>query len=122
MTVQRGTLPAFELPQEQIAVDEFGGEVIVRGMDMAQQLRFSSLRRRLTSPLDGENAEQAAERAGGELLPFVLSICVVLDDGKPAYPDEQWRIFGARHPDVALSLFNKAMELSGQDAKLEKKS
>ena len=120
--LERSALPRAVLPQETVAVDSLGGDVIVRGMDMEQQLRFSSLRRRLVQPLDGETAEQAAERAGGQLVPLALHWCVVLADGEPAYSEAEWRVVGGVHASDAITLFNTAMQLSGQNTQAEKKS
>jgi hypothetical protein len=121
-TLERSALPQPLLPQENVLVEALGGEVIVRGMDMEQQLRFSSMRRRLVQPQEGETADQAAERAGGPLVPLALSWCVVLADGQPAYSEAEWRIIGAMHPGEAISLFNATMRLSGQNTQAEKKS
>jgi hypothetical protein len=122
MAISRDQLPALELPTKSVEVPSLGGEVICRGMDMPQLLRFSSLRSRLLNPLDEENQDQAVQRAGGELLPVVLGMCVVLDDGQPAYTEAQWRVFGGMHSDEAVTLFNTVMLLSGQDSSAEKKA
>jgi hypothetical protein len=122
MAIDRASVRAVALPTETATIEAIGGEVIVRGMDMTQQLRFSATRRRLTAPMDGEDSDSAAERAGGELLPLALEMCVVLDDGTSVYTKAQWAVFGGQHPGDALELFNTAMRLSGQDSRAEKKA
>lgn len=120
-TLQRAALPAVELPVEEVTVAGLPGSVLVRGLDMPQLLAFGAARRRISEPREGETPEQAADRAGGELVPLLLSMCVVLDDGLPVYSAAQWAAFGARHADSAITLFNAAVRLGGQDVEAEKK-
>lgn len=122
MPISRSAIPAISLPQETLAVEPLGGEVIVRGMDMQQMLRFTATRRRLVELLPGENEAQAAERASGELVPLVLAMCVLADDEQPVYTAAQWAAFGARHPAVTMDLWDAAIRLSGQAGDHEKKA
>lgn len=122
MTIQRADIPVVSLPIEEHPAPELGGTVSVRGMDMPQMLAFTSARRRLSTPVDGETPAQAAERASGELLPLVLSMCVLADDGLPVYTRAQWAVFGVQHPERALALWQVAIRLSGQAPDAEKKA
>ena len=121
MALSRDQVRPVELPQECRVVDEIGGEVIVRGFDMSQMLRFHAARRESFERLKAEAPEQAQERAAGELVPLALHLAVVLDDGQPVYTEPQWRAFGAQHPAVAMELFGVVMALSGADPASEKK-
>jgi hypothetical protein len=121
-TFERGQLPVMDLPTEEVTVDGLPGAVLVRGMDMSQLMHYRSAARRFSEPQGDETDEQAQERAGVELVPLLLSLCVVLDDGLPVYTAAQWSAFAARHLDSAVALFNAAMRLSGQDESAEKKA
>jgi hypothetical protein len=121
-TVTRKALPHVELPTEEVEVAPLGGSVIVRGLSMPQMLQWSAERRRLLTPLDGESEEAAKERAGAYLVPLLLSMCVVLDDGLPVYTSAQWAAWGVSNPGEVMTLFQAAVRLSGQDADEEKKT
>ena len=121
-TVSRAALPAYALPSEDMDVAPLGGAVIVRGLGMPELMRFVAERRRLQLPRDGETEAQALARGSVELVPFLLGMAVVLDDGEPVMGTASWAAFGAKHPDDAVRLFQAAMRLSGQDAEAEKKS
>jgi hypothetical protein len=108
-TLSRQALPAFALPQEEHTVPALGGAVLVRGLGMPALMQFAAARR--------QHAEQPAQ-----LLPLLLALAVVLDDGEPAYTAPEWAAFGARHPEAAAELFGHALRLSGQDAAAEKKT
>ena len=122
MALTRDQLPGAAVPQEPVPVPALGGDVIVRGMDMPQMLRFSALRRRITQPQGDETEPQALERASGVLVPMVLAMCVVLDDGLPVYTAEQWGAFGARHAQQVMALWDVCIRLSGAHGDDEKKA
>lgn len=122
MLIERQNIPVVSLPSEEHPAPELGGNVNVRGMDMPQMLTFTAARRRLSEPKPGETQAQAAERAGGEMVPLVLSMCVLAGDGLPVYSVAQWAAFGAQHPERVLSLFEVAIRLSGQAPEAEKKA
>lgn len=121
-TFDRSALPAVDLPAEEVTVPGLPGPVLVRGLDMPQMLQFSAARTRLETPQPGETEADARERASGHLVPLLLSLCVVLDDGLPVFSAAQWSAFGARHPEDVITLFNVAVRLGGQDADGEKKA
>ena len=120
--VARSAAPAVELPRETVTVEPLGGDVLVQGMGMPELLRFFAAQRRLAQPLAGESAEQAGERANAELVPVLLSMCVLADDQLPLYTEAQWRAWGAHNAPAALGLFAVAMRLSGQNREEEKKT
>jgi hypothetical protein len=121
MAIKRDAVKAVALPQEIVTVKEVGGDVILRGFDMPQMLRFHGTRREQLQAAEGESREQMQDRAAGVLVPLALHMSVVLDDGMPVYTQAQWAAFGGQHPDVALSLFRKVMALGGADLDHEKK-
>lgn len=120
--ISRAAIAPVELPTETVDVPAIGGAVLVRGMNMPQLMAFSAKKRGALQPLPGETEQQAAERAGAELLPELLALCVVAGDGLPVYTPQQWAAFGSRHPQVALQLWQCAVALSGQDLAAEKKT
>lgn len=99
-----------------------GGNVLVRGLGMPEFLRWSSQRRALVVPRAGETDEQARERAAAEMVPLMLSMAVMLDDGLPVFSAAEWAAYGARHPEECTTLFQAAVRLSGQDPDAEKKT
>lgn len=121
-TIQRGQVAPVALPTEAVDVPPIGGIVLVRGLDMPQTMAFSAARRRATQPVGTEDQAQAAERAAGELVPLLLSMSVVLDDGLPVYSLAEWQAFGGRHPGDMLRLWERAIALSGQNPEAEKKT
>jgi hypothetical protein len=120
--VARSAAPVVELPRETVTIEAFGGDVLVRGMDITEMLRFMAAKRRLATPLEGETEIAADERSVAQSVPFALSMVVLADDGLPLYTEAQWRTWGARHASVVLELFSVAMRLSGNDPGAEKKT
>lgn len=122
MAISRDQVRAVALPQEVVAVDEIGGDVIVRGFDMPRMLRFFAARRAAFAELEHMPADQAQEVAAGQLVPLALHLGVLLDDGEPVYTEAQWQVFGGQHAGVAMQLFGRVMALSGADHAAEKKT
>ena len=120
--VARSAAPVVELPREAVTVEALGGDVVVRGMDMPEFMRFAAAQRRLQTPLPGETDEQCKERAIAEAVPFALSMVVLADDNLPLYTEPQWRAWGAKNIGSVLELFSVAMRLSGGKADDEKKA
>lgn len=118
----RDQIAPIDLPAQECDVPAIGGTVLVRGMDLPAWLRFAAARRRVEAPLEGETPEDTDQRVGGAMMPVVLNLCVMADDGQPVYSPAQWGHWGARHPAEAMQLFQLAMQLSGQDGDLEKKA
>ena len=122
MALARDQVRAIALPEEVVAVEEIGGEVIVRGWDMARQLRFFAARRAALERVRDLPPEDAQQVAAGEMVPLALHLGVVLDDGQPVYTEAQWAAFGAMHAGVAMALFERVIRLSGADHAAEKKT
>lgn len=92
-------------PSEQFTLPD-GSEITVRALSLTQRL---VVRRQVTALTDGKSAEEAIEF----MVPRLLAIAVVDEDGKPLMTAEQWEDYGSVNPTAALQLFNKASELSG---------
>ena len=120
--IRREDIPAVELPTQEVECQALGGAVLVRGMDLADWMRFAALRRRVEAPLQDELPEDTAQRIGGEVMPFALHLCVLAEDKRPVYSSAQWSVWAARHPSESMQLFSLAMELSGHDIDAEKKT
>ncbi len=116
MTVlERGAVPAPVLPKETTTVEKLGGDVVVRGLLLSERLHLSALQSNLRTPLPGETEEQARLRAGMVMVPRMLEVSVVLNDGQPVYTAKQWEEFGATNEAEALRLFSIALRLAGRD-------
>ncbi len=113
--ISRETIAPVVLPQEEVPAPAIGGDVLVQGMDLPRLQRFAAARRRALEPKPGESEAEAQERAGSELLPMALEMCVLAADGLPVYSAAQWASFAARHAEEAMALFGAVMRLSGQD-------
>lgn len=122
-TIKRGALPpAPTLPQETLEVAGLGGVVIVRGLLLSQQLALHAKLARATAAADGETEEQAGFTARAMRVAETLAMCVFLDDGEPVYSAAEWDIFGAKHADDAMALYNLARRLNGDDEEASAKN
>ncbi len=121
MVVARDSLPVAELPRELVECEGIG-EVIVQGMGFGEGIRFSSAQKRLREPLPGETADETEDRVRGELVPMLLSMCVLAADEQPLYTRRQWAAWSFKNLGASIELFGVAMRLSGTDASAEKKS
>ena len=115
MPIARDQIPPLVLPREEVDVPGLGS-VWVQGLDMPGLLHFTATRRRAQEPREGETEQEAAERAGAELVPVLLERCVLAADELPVYTTAQWSIWMVRNGTAALDLFQHALRLSGQDA------
>lgn len=120
--INRSDAPPVALPEEVVPAPALGGDVVVRGMDMPQAMRFNAARRRLSQPLGGETEDEARERAAGSLVPLGLAMCVVDNERQPIYSESQWAALAAREPDTVLGLWGAVLRLSGQQPETEKKA
>lgn len=121
MVVARGALPNPELPRELVQVDGLG-EVLVQGMGFGEGIRYSECLKRLREPQAGETDQERDDRMRGEMVPLLLSMCVLADDDLPLYTRKQWAAWAYRNPGASIELYGVAMRLSGTDADAEKKS
>lgn len=121
-TIARNQVAPVALPSAEVELPSIGGTVLVRGLDLPGVLKFAAARRRALVPVDGETEQDASERAVAELLPMLLHMTVVLDDGLPVYSPGEWAAYAGKHPGDAMQLWQRSIELSGQDAAAEKKT
>lgn len=96
--------PPPDLAREEATVAGLDGAVIVTELTLDARLDFDALLREKAT---------GAKRAVHAMVPHLLAVAVVLEDGEPLYTVAQWRAFGGRHRDAAIELFNVAMRLSG---------
>jgi len=101
--IQRADVRAPVLPKETVTVEALGGDVIVRGLLLAEKLERNRL-------------------SGGHLVAHTLAHAVELGDGLPLYTAEEWAVFGAQNPAAALDLFKVAQRLSGDDPEANRKN
>lgn len=106
--LKKANITAPVLPKETVAVDELGGEVVVRGLLLSERLALYA-----TAGNDGRVFAQ---------IPALLAQTVVDADGVAVFDAEQWEAFGAKHMDAALRLFGVAKRLSGLDAEAAAKN
>jgi hypothetical protein len=112
--VSRDSVKEPTLPKETVSAPAIGGDVVVRGMLMAERMGFDQIIAGKRTAIRTD-ATAGAYLSGYEVLPQVLSICVLADDGKPLWTEAQWQAFGGRHLSEAAALFNVAWRLSGYD-------
>ena len=94
------------LPKETVEVTALGGEVVVRGLLLSEQLHIHA--RILAATTDKTTPDGVHS-----MLPVLLARCVLDADGACLFTEEQWQIFGAKESAQAVSLFNVAWRLSG---------
>lgn len=118
--VKRAALPQVELRTERVTVESLGGDVIVRGVMLADTLRLAQLRARAARPLEGETDDDAQLRAGAEYAAQVLALQVVDGDGEPLMPATQWSIWGGGNAGEFNRLYDAAARLRGEAGDTEK--
>lgn len=101
--LKRADVRAPVLPKETVEVAELGGEVIVRGLLLAEKMARNKL-------------------DGGHMVAHTLACAVELEDGGPLFGVEEWAVWGSQHADAALMLFKKAQSLSGDDPETNRKN
>ena len=98
-------IPEPVLPKETVELSALNGEVIVQALTLSQRIRLF---------------EQSRDR--GVVLADLLELTVVDAKGDPIYTHQQWELFGARHFNEALNLYQVASKLSGLDVDLNVKN
>lgn len=111
--VTREQIAPCVLPEETVLAPSVGGDVLVRGMDITQVMRFKSQLRAIGKPRKGEDQATADERSGAEMLPILLSMTVLAADGDPVYSAAQWSAFAIKHMGEAMQIAEVSMRLSG---------
>lgn len=102
------------LPTEDMPAPTLGGTVTVRGLRLSERLQNDAIHVAERQPRDGETEAQARARAGSQIVARVLAQTVIDDEGKPLLTAAEWDEHGASNQAEVLTLFNKAMELSGE--------
>jgi hypothetical protein len=96
-----------DLAREIVPVPGLGGDVIITEMMLDARLDFEDA-------LHASKPSKPGAKVGvNAMVPQMLALAVVLEDGQPLYTVQQWRAFGAKHRDDAITLFNAAMRLNG---------
>lgn len=106
--LKKANIAAPVLPKETVAVEELGGEVVVRGLLLSERLALYA----------GANDEGRVFAQ----IPALLAQTVVDADNAPVFNVEQWEAFGSKHVDAAMRLFGVAKRLSGLDAEAAAKN
>lgn len=112
--LDRAAVPSPTLRTEEVPMPSLGGKVIVRGRGLQEQLALNALHVKGLVPIDGETADQAAQRIGAELVVTALASQVLLGDGKPMWSADQWAVHGANHLQELFDLHGVAQRLSGE--------
>lgn len=89
------------LAKETVTVEALGGDVVVRGMKLAERLAFGKA-------TQGDEAGHAQY----ESVAMVLAWCVLDDAGAPLFTQDEWSAFGSHHLDEAVRLFTVVQRLS----------
>lgn len=110
------------LPRETATVAALGGDVVVRGLLLSEQMALAVRVQQASHPTDGNDAQENGVRARSRRIAEALADAVVLADDKPLWNAGQWDTFGARHPEEALALYKVACRLNGEDAEATEKN
>lgn len=101
MPLDRSQVTLPELPREDVAVPELGGDVTVRGLLLKDRMAlFAGLR---------------DDDAGFASMARLLNLAVVGPDDRPLLSEAEWERFGGVHFDAVLRVFTVARRLSGLD-------
>lgn len=106
------------VPAEQVPTQSLG-TVTVRGALFTEVLSDDVLTARV-KPAEGEDEQGAAVRATVEKIVRTLARQVLGADGLPLKTYAEWQVFGVRHRDEALHLFNVASRLNSSSEDAEK--
>lgn len=103
--IRDGILAASQLPQETLTLPEIGLTVVVRGLTAAQRDAFEA------SMLEqkGRHRETNLRNVRARLV----ALCVLDEDGQPAFSDADVEALGACRADLIDRLFSLAQRLSG---------
>jgi hypothetical protein len=102
MALDRSAITLPDLPREDVALPELGGDVTVRGLLLRDRMAlFAGLR---------------DDDAGFASMARLLHLAVVGPDDKPLLTEAEWERFGGVQFAAALRVFTVAKQLSGLDA------
>lgn len=102
------------LPKEAVTLPD-GSEVHVRALKLTERL---AVRRQVAVLTEGKGVEESLTL----MVPRLLAMAVVDEDGKPLLDADGWDEYGASHPAAVLDLFNKASDLSGFSSEAAEKN
>lgn len=100
--LNKDNIPKPTLPKATVQVDSLGGEVVVRGLLLADRTNLF-----------------IASKDGNLSIPAMLACTVVDAADLPIFTEHEWDEFGAVNYKDSLKLFKKARELSGLNAEVD---
>ena len=112
-TAKAGKFKPDELKRKEATLHD-GSVAFVRALLLTERLQ---IRRQV-----GELAGSSMEGALVLMIPRLLAVAVVDEDGKALMTAEQWDDYGAAHAGLVLELFNDASELSGFSSEAAEKN
>ena len=102
-------LKADDLPTETVAVPEWGGEVLVRGLNGTQRDEFEAS----TIALRGPMGKQQAVPDTANIRAKLVARCIVDDDGEPMFTQHDVHELGKKTSAALDRIFEVASRLSG---------
>lgn len=108
--IKRAEVAEPVLPKQTVEVQALGGDVVVRGLLLTEYL---ALQERMAELARAAKAGEGGVDGVRAVLPVLLAIAVLDADDQPVFTEAQWQVFGAKHTNQAISLFNVAWDLSG---------
>ncbi|MGJ7544632.1 hypothetical protein [Variovorax sp. LT1R16] len=117
MALERSQIKLPVLPKKVIDFPLLGGEVIVRGLLLSEQLANTSRQVSEREPRPGETEGEASARANGVMALRLLSQVVVDAEGKPLLTLEEWEALSASSPGELFEFARAAADFAvgGQD-------
>jgi hypothetical protein len=103
-TAKAGEFKPAELKRKEAPLHD-GSVAFVRALLLTERLAI----RRQVKKLAASSTEDDLVL----MIPRLLAVAVVDEDGEALMTAEQWDIYGAAHAGLVLELFNTASELSG---------
>ncbi|WP_027730883.1 hypothetical protein ABL850_14750 [Variovorax paradoxus] len=118
MALDRSQFKVPVLPKKVIAFPPLGGEVIVRGLLLSEQLANTTRQTAEREPQPGETEGEAVSRANGVMALRLLSQIVIDPEGKPLLSVQEWEALSATHPAEVFEFARTAADfaIGGADA------
>lgn len=112
--IKRADLPQVELRSEEVPVPSLGGDVVVRGLMLAEVLRLERLRLKEATPTAGESEDDARSRNWATFAAEALAAQVFDCDGDPLMTAAKWSIWAAANAVEFADLYNATARLRGE--------
>lgn len=93
-------LAADDLPRENVNVDEWGGEVVVRALTASEEKEIFS-------------KSKAGDEMGAQV--YIVAKCIIDDDGKPLFSKSDVNRLAGKNGAVVRRLAQAALRLSGME-------